>query len=617
MPRDSAVNWRQAALHTPLTKIEPPSAAKAEKGPAGMSQVSPSSASAPRASCSGGCHDAPRPPESWDPLANVASASARSEGRVSQGNDQLERPGPSRRRAAAKGLREAIEGDSNDEPSRKAPGAAKGSDFPWGATPDQRVRETSREAGPSHQGLASWSSSGPTLDEEDLWRGRGGAGKGLGFPWGDLDPRAPEFPYESIGWLETCLPQLQAEVDAAGGVAFRPTFDKRNSDYAPGAWWGLDPADVERAEGDSPYNDRILIAISKDARSWTRTGLVISERSSVPCLAVEEDPQTGREVLYLFFNAVNADTGDIDVESPVVGEPPGPLIVASTEDLVTWQYNYVSIFKDDDDEEPIELGDINVVIPDDWEFTIREPQDPSVVRDVRTSKDRWLLYFTLYLRERTEPGEEPDPHAIAIGCTFVASAPSLSSNTWTLENDGEPIFPLKSSIEDAFEEDDLEGIGTAKDPNVTWVGQRPISGYQYFSASNGTSYNSFVLWAGNSTRILPITDIEWEEETTEDGKRVHIFPTNGFRSGRDIRMLACGESGRTEATGKGYLYSYTWVMSDDPTTYGGTSGEWVRDSDEPILGDPNEVYEFQRTWDAAAVYFKGCYVMAYVTRYKE
>ncbi len=347
---------------------------------------------------------------------------------------------------------------------------------------------------------------------------------------------------------------------SAEGAAFQAEVDSASS-YVPEDWADL-PEDEVPMGISSPTTDRILLAVSSDAETWIKTGEVLAEWSSVPCVAV--DGEEDDERVYVFFNSLDAIDG-------FEAKPAYPLIVASSADLVTWTYDKVSV----------DLGGGGLVDAPEGYAWEPVPQDPSVVRG---SDGTWYLYFTLFL--------VPDSGDPGTGFTFVATAATFPTS-WTLGNDGRPVYPL---VDDSGTPVDPDAV--AIDPNVMDMSTE-LGGFQYFSTL-GDGCNDLILSATDAATID--TENPARSDTTTaptDGVSMAIRMSNGYTTedGR-YRWLAQGSD-----SGGGYTFSFTFDTS---------TATWMLDSPTPIL-EADKSYEQDRAWDAAAVYFKGCYVMAYVT----
>lgn len=337
----------------------------------------------------------------------------------------------------------------------------------------------------------------------------------------------------------------------------------------------------------SPLGDRILIAVSKDGMTWTKTGLIVMESGSVPSLAVEDN------ALFLFCNATNSSTGR------------GEFVMAWTEDLVNWQYNV-----------PARLGVTSVPTGTYYTFDANDWLDPSVVRRVKVGDGGWYLFFTV---ARPYTGSVP-PGTHARGAnTFVAKAASLLDRQWTLVNGNNPVYPdilLAELPASAYGASPWE----VADPGVVYM-ERGASTpyYQYFASpidATGTAISGManLKITFDSSDIATVTVMpnlvrNVTLSTATASTEAHF--SNGLETvAGEYRWWAFGQDTSTSPAGA-EIFSYT-LPYPGPAA-GRWTSKWTPDSTSPVLV-LDQTYESYCVQDAAVVQFKGCYVMAYTTK---
>jgi hypothetical protein len=384
----------------------------------------------------------------------------------------------------------------------------------------------------------------------------------------------------AVGSWESCFPALalampggnesfnaRALFPGASAQEFQPTLSPR----------GLSPPPLSSV---GPGANRLLLAVSPDGRTWTKTGEIVANYADVPALAVEDG------VLYLFFNVVRQ--GCFDASGTALGPDPNqrntPLAVAWTTDLVHWTYRL--------------LGDQGAGLQYTRTFPAAagsseyyyQAMDPCVVRAKApaTAGDHWFLYFTLALDTQ---GTGP------MYASYIAGAARLSDFQWTQRNNGNQVFPDPTTTHEA------------KDPNVLWIDTGGGGGYyQYYAGGEedpATGYQTGRNWtcsfqADGTTRI-----------TTSDD--VITVPCQG-----DYSMMSNGMDFARPSTGRHGWHAFV----NDPSgnyiiaTTLDAAGNFVAGTDAtscvPLLVRDRS-YEQGGVKDATVVRFRGCYVMVYVS----
>jgi hypothetical protein len=400
------------------------------------------------------------------------------------------------------------------------------------------------------------------------------------------------------GAWRDCYPELAAALvddgdtafDAYGSPGLEHGFLPEPSSTACGGYYGVQ----------EPESGRILLAVSADGVTWKKTGQVIANHGSVPCLAVEDD------VLYLFFcvhrppafdgrwgvdDTADADATDPDAD-PDNADRPTPLAVAYTSDLVNWIYRLIG------DEGK---GFTYQKLDDDLNSKVLKmsANDPSVVEadTAYTEKptDNWYLYYALHY----DDGTERDPDASAI---LVAAAERLSDFKWETRRapphaNGPIVFPNDG------DDPTLAATDRAEDPSVMHdVGS--ADSYRMFAGGNESKYN----WrAKTDASGEEVAAGDWGQfQETCDGDP--ILMNNGLapeHEGDDLTWYAgVIPSGKIQAQS---------IIRVTVGAHGGiTSGTDCKGGCRTVL-EEDKVYEHGGIHEAAVAKFRGCWVMAYTT----
>jgi hypothetical protein len=389
-----------------------------------------------------------------------------------------------------------------------------------------------------------------------------------------------------------CYPDLAAALVNDGNTA----FDASGS-AAPEHGFVPEPSSTAcRAYKDDvrePKSGRILLAISGDGVTWKKTGQVIVNHGSVPCLAVEGG------VLYLFccvtrpreFNGRWGvdDADDAYGASDENKARPTPLAVAYTSDLVHWVYRLIG-----DEGKGFKYEKFNDTINDDpYRMSAN---DPSVVqadtRYTEESTDNWLLYYALHYSRGEDGGADLDPAGI-----LVAAAERLSDFEWETRRASNPngriVFPNPK------DDPTLDGKARAEDPSVV-QNLASSDGYRMFAGGNASEYNWRVK-VGDDGEVVPPDSWDEFQETCDDGGT--LLMNNGLAPehvGEDLTWYASViPSGERQAQS---IIRVT-VDADGNITVG----------DCRVLLEEDRPYEHEGIHEAAVAKFRGCWVMAYTT----
>lgn len=326
-----------------------------------------------------------------------------------------------------------------------------------------------------------------------------------------------------------------------------------------------------------PESTRLMLAFSADGLTWTKTGLVIANHASVPCVAVEDG------VLNVYFcvtrpeymaPATGAAWGTVALDDAKgdVGTPNGarstPLAVAWSADLVNWSYRLIG-----DEGKGFAFREIDL---ENWNLQEYWAVDPSLVPAPADSGFAWYLYYTLHYHG--SDGAE------AAGI-FVAGATSLGAFQWTMV-DVIPVLPPP----------DAPSGSRAEDPSAVLVTGR----YLLFAGGNEPGWN----WRARTDAAgLTVAAGDWDEfeETCTDP----ILMNNG---------LSAADSPTGEVTW------YATVDAPDRFIAVATVDETgaFLDGTDTMGGCTTAVeedrgYEYQGIREAAVARFQGCWVMVYST----
>lgn len=485
------------------------------------------------------------------------------------------------------------------------------------AGPTPARRELAADPGSAAAGAVDWSAGArsryPVRNQGGLIGDPQEPVAGKAFAWlGDADPFIHEnqgviWPDGTDWWV--CYPDLRwgtfednnDEFDATVANPGRSTheFVPLASEAAITALVADEAAyeaavaagDVNAMAPQEPFTVRLLLAVSSDGVNWVKTGMVVANHASVPCLAVEDG------VLYLFFNILRSGIGSFTSASDdpdhqvdrngTLGkdERTTPMAVASTTNLVNWAYRLIG-----DQGKGITYAlDSTKADPD----TILSGVDPSVVPahgpDVN---DGWYLYFTLW--KSTGTG------------TYMAATGRLSDTIsdgagWKFRNDGDVIFPTPTDYAAGY---------AAADPTVLWV-QSPTFGgyYQYYS--------------GDVTDPLTTLGTNWSAQLASDG--ITVLSQTKYEQRCGVPSAVTGKvpglllSNGVEGAGPygGHAW-YGFVQDRDNGDY--IVRLFMDEAGSVTTADPCEAilvvdrdYEHENVKDPAVVKFGDCYVMVYVS----
>lgn len=361
----------------------------------------------------------------------------------------------------------------------------------------------------------------------------------------------------------------------------------------------------DTARSSDPVGFRLMLALSSDGVSWTRTGLVIANHASVPCLAMEEN-ESGVETLYLFFVTVREYIDPyLDEESfGSMKEEDGtpirstPLAVASTTNLTEWTYRLL-----DSDEAGFHY-DTSVY---DMEAHMYSALDPSVVRATGVTPDeaereldptlapyQWMMYYTLHY----------DSGGSRYAAIHVAFAEHLYDFEWFSGNSGASVLPPS----------DADAGGSAADPTAAPLESDGVGyGYLLFAGAAGDVGEKGVNWA--ALLFDGVTTDYWAEVKEvcsgyDDG-------TSSSSDGGDPILL------NNAIDAPGTSLDLTWIASAgdqlDRKIIAFKAWDFIRGAIDTAScskifeEDPDLSYEHNGIREAAVARFGGCWVMVYVT----
>ncbi len=398
---------------------------------------------------------------------------------------------------------------------------------------------------------------------------------------------------------------VKAQISSiGGGQTFNPWTMQNNAINAP-----------EHPVEGSPASDRLCLAVSRDGRTWVKTGLVIMDGASVPCVAVEDG------TLYVFFNCVTYDA---------TGTPSLHLSVATTGDLYTWTYYHLSgdstpgmdfqtlptsTYTDDEridsdgdgvlgpgvDADGDGIYEQNGIDVESWD--VGAPADPSVVP---APGGGWYLFVTLMRAVGSGPGAAVDG-----ADTFMFQAARLDDFLWVIANMDSRVFPTSAS-------ESADHAVAAYDPNVLWVG----STLQYFASAGdrGPIGNYDVELSIDASDVVTIgreSSVRELWSGTVDGTVVGPDAFVRLSNGADLGTWFFPELvyyGFVQDASLRFIVSYTYDWWAAWFGTGSWSSMWVIDNAGAPLLVPDRDYEGGFVMDAAVTKFKECFVMVYTAQ---
>jgi hypothetical protein len=444
--------------------------------------------------------------------------------------------------------------------------------------------------GPPPTGTRGW------LEAPGFGSGLGGSG-GLGL----ATPSAGSGLPTPQDWRD-CYPDLAAALVDDGDTA----FDARSSSTADDHGFLPQPSSTACGDYDEvhePESGRILLAVSGDGVTWKKTGQVIVNHGSVPCLAVEGG------VLYLFFCVTRPPMfnrgwghfgrdgwGVYDMDDRMGegadlynGLRPTPLAVAYTSDLVDWVYRLIG-----DEGKGFKYADLDDENKDLYKMSAN---DPSVVEadDAEDPTHKWYLYYALH-DEGGSGGQ--DPSAI-----LVAGTERLSDFNWvtlprTSHASGLIVFPNPD------DDPTLASTYRAEDPSVL-RNVRSSDSYRMFAGGNEPK-NNWRVKTDASGEVVSAGDWDQFQETCDEGET--ILMNNGLAPenvGDDLTWFAS-----VIPSGEDQARSIIRVTVDGDGAF--TSGTGSTGGCRTVL-EGDKVYEHGGIHEAAVAKFRGCWVMAYTT----
>lgn len=605
MPKDSFIDWSQAALGWALPALEPRTAARERGGQKTWSEELWSSSHTPPSPCSGGCQGEPLRSRTRDPVAEADDFPERlfSSGPLSGALSPAEW-----------GSREVL------VPGHLSLWGTPGAVSNWSDLLQPGLRGAYRPSStPSREKVAttpvdsSWPSvsSDSVLGREDEENEEGAS---FSFDRWEFVPVKPTertvcqrlllwmnangYPYEIVyadGHIADW--EFDAEVIGKGDDdVLASRIANREFDPTPTEATQANPAEyVDQLE---PQGSRLMLAISQDRKSWFKTGMVVMNCGSVPCLAVEKD-QAGVETLYLFFCASVYEIAVLDPGDPIRFDAgrrnrPTPLCVAYTTDLRNWTYRLLGERPRDD-----VTGDTGFIYPDlsdpsfdfegfdfDLEADAYTANDPSVVR--KHDGTGWLMYYTLHY------GAEKR------SMILVAEAEHLYDFTWITREDAIPVVPTLDRIID-------EGAN-AEDPNVG----RTAMGYRLYASGPPDGNNS---WQA---------DLDADGTLIEDSLNTIEHTCDGDTGGPGPPyrpVVLCNAVGGSSKEWLAFVFQgdadyQRHIVSVKVDFLGNIVGGTYESGGECnvlLNTDDGKTYEYDGIREAAVARFGGCWVMVYTT----
>ncbi len=379
----------------------------------------------------------------------------------------------------------------------------------------------------------------------------------------------------------------------------------------------------------SPASDRLCLAVSSDGRNWIKTGVILMDGASVPCLAVETDAD-GEETLHLYFNCATYEyeADGVTLKRNGEGEPDGAphLSVATTTDLVSWTYRHLTRPpKGTDRTDFTGVQKYDPVSPEVEWWDISQPMDPSVA--ARPSGG-WWMFVTLTRRFGDPLAAADDPTAGKDGAdTFVLYADRLDDFTWDVSNKASRVFPTDdmeaayggssvSAIDPTVFENDGQIMYFSNpgsiDAEYNWdeilkesTGDTVIVDWGRSFSDTWTGY-----LGGSYSEDIPVmvSNAAKIEETDPDDPTLTVTSTVLYAFAQNTTT---GARGILSYTFDAFLKRPGATAGDDPSD---GLKEWIVDNGGDLILTASQAFEGEYVMDAAVAAFKGCYVMVYTAQ---
>ena len=351
---------------------------------------------------------------------------------------------------------------------------------------------TSEKGGGFHEGL-SYYDPGLDLANDPL-------SSGSVWSWPDTVGGEPDLdPPDIDTWLGGPVCRPLGSVDDAPYV--NVVSDGSVTCYTPPR--GIATDDLGNTAESAPGATRLMLALSTDGVTWTRTNLVIADQAALPTVITVEG------TVYLFFGQATID-----------GESYGKVAMAYSSDLVNWTFKRVILMGSPFATSPNPFPDI------DWDT--ETSFDPTVVA-VEDQPGMYRLYFTLKDGPHNpQSGQPPTNFA-----TFSAWTTDLENGVWTY--DAGIRFPTKILGDLLYSSD---GYIKVQDPVVQWVGDH----YEYFAGGSPTGY----IYGGESVDGLDISNPTLGN--------MGLIPGNGAEVRGAYKIYGIDQS-----TSNGFILSMTWL----------------------------------------------------------